>query len=60
MVLQCINGVGSNPVEGRNTVWFDFQTYIYIYIFTLIKFNFEYLLFNKWIFVICAHSSKFK
>jgi hypothetical protein len=43
MVLQCINGVGSNPVEGRtknltalksnsNTVWFNFQTYIYIYI----------------------------
>ena len=43
MVLQCINGVGSNPVEGRtnkyltalksnsNTVWFNFQTYIYIY-----------------------------
>ena len=40
MVLQCINGVGSNPVEGRtktltalksnsNTVWFNFQTYIY-------------------------------
>ena len=39
MVLQCINGVGSNPVEGRkknltalksnsNTVWFNFQTYI--------------------------------
>jgi hypothetical protein len=36
MVLQCINGVGSNPVEGRtknvtalksnsNTVWFNFQ-----------------------------------
>ena len=39
MVLQCCNGVGSNPVEGRNltalksnsnTVWFNFQTYIYI------------------------------
>ena len=40
MVLQCINGVGSNPVEGRtkltalksnsNTVWFNFQTYIII------------------------------
>ena len=41
MVLQCINGVGSNPVDGRtnknltdlksnsNTVWFNFQTYIY-------------------------------
>jgi hypothetical protein len=39
MVLQCINGVGSNPVEGKNknltalnsnsnTVWFNFQTYI--------------------------------
>ena len=39
MVLQCNNGVGSNPVEGRNknvtalksnsnTVWFNFQTYI--------------------------------
>ena len=38
MVLRCINGVGSNPVEGRkknltalksnsNTVWFNFQTY---------------------------------
>ena len=44
MVLQCINGVSSNPVEGRtknltaqksnsNTVWFIFQTYIYIYIY---------------------------
>jgi hypothetical protein len=44
MVLQCINGVGSNPVEGRtkkltalksnsNTVWFNFQTYIYIYMY---------------------------
>ena len=39
MVLQCINGVGSNPVERRtknlttlksnsNTVRFNFQTYI--------------------------------
>ena len=40
MVLQCINGVGSNPVEGRkkknltaqksnsSTVWFNFQTYM--------------------------------
>ena len=39
LVLQCINGVGSNPVEGRtkkltalksnsNVVWFNFQTYI--------------------------------
>jgi hypothetical protein len=47
MVLQCINGVGSNPVEGRtknltalksisNTVWFNFQTYIYIYIYIYI------------------------
>ena len=38
LVLQCINGVSSNPVEGRtknltaqrsnsNTVWFNFQTY---------------------------------
>ena len=42
MVLQCINGVSSNPVEGKTniwqlknlilTVWFNFQTYIYIYI----------------------------
>ena len=45
MVLQCINGVGSNPVEGRtalksnsNTVWFNFQTYIYIYIYMTINF----------------------
>jgi hypothetical protein len=39
MVLQCINGVSSNPVKGRtknltaqksnsNTVWFNFQMYI--------------------------------
>jgi len=21
MVLQCINGVGSNPVEGRTKIW---------------------------------------
>ena len=45
MVLQCNNGVGSNPVEGRtknltalksnsNTVWFNFQTYIYIHVYT--------------------------
>jgi hypothetical protein len=37
MVLQCINGVSSNPVEGRTkiwhlknlilTLWFNFQTY---------------------------------
>ena len=42
MVLQCINGVSSNPVEVKNnnltalksnsyTVWFNFQAYIYIY-----------------------------
>ena len=42
LCIQCINGVSSNPVEGRrkklsaqrsnsNTVWFNFQTYIYIY-----------------------------
>ena len=41
-MLQCINGVSSNLVEGRTkilqlkdlilTVWFNFQTYIYIYI----------------------------
>jgi hypothetical protein len=39
LVLQCINGVSSNPVENKNltaqrsnsnTVWFNFQTYIYI------------------------------
>ena len=41
--LQCINGVGSNPGRGKNknltalksnsnTVWFNFQTHIYIYI----------------------------
>ena len=41
MVLQCINGVGSNSRRGKNkkltalksnsnTVWFNFQTYIYI------------------------------
>ena len=39
LVLQCINGVSSNPVERRttfdssnksnaNTVWFNFQTYL--------------------------------
>jgi hypothetical protein len=43
MVLQCINGVSSNSVKGRtkiwqplksnsSTVWFNFQTYIYIYV----------------------------
>jgi hypothetical protein len=48
MMLQCINGVSSNPVEARNknltaqksnsnTVWFNFQTYIYIYSQTCIK-----------------------
>ena len=41
-----INGVSSNPVEGRTkiwqlkdlilTVWFNFQTYIYIYIYIYI------------------------
>ena len=51
MVLQCSNGVGSNPVEGRtknltalksnsNTVWFNFQTYIYIYIYIYNTTNF--------------------
>ena len=41
-MLQCTNGVSSSPVEGRtnicqlkrsnsNTVWFNIQTYIYIY-----------------------------
>ena len=35
LVLQCINGMSSNPVEGRTKNWFNFQTYIYkcIYIF---------------------------
>ena len=53
MVLQCNNGVGSNPVEGRtknltalksnsNTVWFNFQTYIYIYIYPTIGSGFIY------------------
>jgi hypothetical protein len=38
LVLQCINGVSSNPVEeeqnltaqksNSNTVWFNFETYI--------------------------------
>ena len=41
MVLQCINGVGSCRGKktnltalksNSNTVWFNFQTYIYIYI----------------------------
>ena len=42
MDMQCINGVSSNPVEGKttkltaqksnsNTVWFNFQTYIYMH-----------------------------
>ena len=44
LVLQCINGVSSNPVEGRtkscqlkdsNTIWFNVQTYIYIYMCVL-------------------------
>jgi hypothetical protein len=48
LVLQCINGVSSNPVEGRtkscqlkdsNTIWFNVQTYIYIYVCTW--FNFQ-------------------
>ena len=41
MMLQCINGVGSNPRQGKNknltalksnsnTVWINFQTYIYL------------------------------
>ena len=49
MVLQCINGVGSNSVEGRtqilttlksnsNTVWFNFQTYI-IFSINLVSFK---------------------
>ena len=49
MVLQCNNGVGSNPVEGRtkkltalksnsNTVWFNFQTYI-IFSINLVSFK---------------------
>jgi hypothetical protein len=36
MVLQCINGVNTNLTAQKsnsNTVWFNFQTYIYIYIF---------------------------
>ena len=56
IVLQCINGVGSNHVEGRtknltalksnsNTVWFNFQTYIYNQIFELT----EQLLFDSYI-----------
>jgi hypothetical protein len=63
MVLQCINGVGSNPVEGRtknltalksnsNTVWFNFQTYIYIYVYIIKKsffLNQRIILFLKWI-----------
>ena len=47
--LQCINGVGSNPVKGRdffltvlksnsNTVWFNFQTYI-IFSINLVSFK---------------------
>ena len=44
LVLQCINGVNSNPVEGRtekliaqksnfNTVWFNFNIYVYFFVF---------------------------
>ena len=45
MVLQCINGVSSNPVEGKNltalksnsnTVWFNFHTCIHVYILKLL------------------------
>ena len=53
MVLQCINGVSSNPVEGRtknltaqksnsNTVWFNFQTYI-IYIYNIYIYIYIYI-----------------
>ena len=35
MVLQCINDVGSNPVD---TVWFNFQTYI-IFSINLVSFK---------------------
>jgi hypothetical protein len=47
MVLQCINGVGSNPEvknkkltalkSNSNTVWFNFQTYI-IFSINLVSF----------------------
>ena len=43
MVLQCINGVGSNSSReeqnltalkfNSNPVWFNFQTHMYIYIY---------------------------
>ena len=50
MVLQCINGVGSNPVEGRtkymtalksntNTVWFNFRRIKY----------YKYILVRLWV-----------
>ena len=32
MVLQCINGVGSNPVEGRTKIS-DVYIHVYIYIY---------------------------
>ena len=45
LVVQCINGVSSNPGERRkiliaqksnsNTVWFNFQTYIVDIIFSI-------------------------
>ena len=48
MVLQCINGVCSNPVEEKNnnltaqkynsnTVWFNFQTYVHVWKLNLQK-----------------------
>jgi hypothetical protein len=61
MVLQCINGVSSNPVEGRtkhltaqksnsNTVWFNFQTYIYILlVFIFIIYHIYIYYYNKYI-----------
>ena len=36
LVLQCINGVSSNPVEGRTKNWFNFQTDIYIQMYIYI------------------------
>ena len=49
MVLQCINGVGSNPIEGRtalksnsNTVWFNFQMYIYFIYVLMLQVSFEH------------------
>jgi hypothetical protein len=55
LVLQCINGVSSNPVEGRTkiwqlknlilTLWFNFQTYIYtcVYIYFFLLFFYLYI-----------------